>query len=258
MNHFQSHYLFVLFILQLIGAPGPTGFIGLPGPVGPATILHGSASGGDDGISNIYYSTSPQILVTANSTRNETLQYTVDLGVVTGFDASENTVAIIEASITSRIELIQDYFDDDDAVAGLGAVYLEFLAYEGCTDAVSCAAVTPTTLLPGRIPIHAVNMATDYGDNDDSTTVKAFLSTDQAMFLLNGGATGDYFLQAVFSLYAAAKIGDEDLVDVIKLPYDDFVGTRNRRLTTSDVEVSVDSWVMVVSDAQDASISSAV
>lgn len=216
------------------------------------------------------YSSGPQVIESRGNVSGyvatDALQYTIDLGIVSGVSCQE-TVATIQASITSRIEVLFEDFDDDNSMSGLGAVYLELLAYEGCTDATSCASVTPTTLVPGRVPIHAVNMAMDIGDQDDATFLNDFLSTDQAMFVLDEGS-GSFFLQAVFSLYSAAlyqdDAGGEDAAEMT-LPYDEIVNStnstrnlstknRSRSLSTwySDVKVTVDSWVMVINNAQNA------
>ena len=229
---------------------------------GPGTIIGaGGANGG--GIASILYSSGPQVIDSRSDVdgylATDSLQYTIDLGIVSGVSCQE-TVATIQASITSRIEVLFEDFDDDNSMSGLGAVYLELLAYEGCTDATSCASVTPTTLVPGRVPIHAVNMAMDIGDQDDATFLNDFLSTDQAMFVLDEGS-GSFFLQAVFSLYTAGLYIDSSLnATEMTLPYDVIVNNstrkleknRSRRLTYSDVQVTVDSWVIVINNAQNA------
>ena len=230
--------------------------IGPQGPQGPTTVISGDNTGGG-GIKMIFYDATETVLEVYDADNggvDNNVVSTFDLGVVPG-PSCEDTVAVVKASLTSRIIISVDEFDDYDSAAGLGAVYLEILAYSGCTDAVSCAAVTPTALLPGKIPIHAVNMAVDMGDQQDSTLLNDYLSTDQANFVLAGKGSGDFFLQGQISIYAAAESVHRGKggIDDIKLPYDDIVFRRNRKLSeVTNVTVTLDNYMAVVSSPQNA------
>ncbi len=162
----------------------------------------------------------------------------VDLGVVKGYEAKKtpvkDTMAMVQASFTTTVQLFADSNDDDDFVVSEGAgVWLSILAYSGCDSAASCeaAGVSPTPLIPEEVEMMAVDRSfVLYAGNvlsDDISTGLGVFSTNEANFLLVGKGNDDIFLKAKFRIGLGTAAGEYD---------------------TSDAEIIVKDWVVFVED----------
>jgi len=162
----------------------------------------------------------------------------LDLGVVKGYETKKtpvkDTMAMVQASFTTIVQLFADSNDDDDFVVSEGAgVWLSILAYSGCDSAASCeaAGVSPTPLIPEQVEMMGVERSFELQANnvinDDISTGLGVFSTNEANFLLVGKGNDDIFLKAMITI---------DL------------GTAASEYDTSDAEIIVKDWVVFVED----------
>jgi hypothetical protein len=179
----------------------------------------------------------------------------VTLGVVTGI-ANHDLVKVISATISTRLLLDFDDFDDDNTVGGVAGAWMEILAYQDCDSVSSCASVEPEKLIPGRIPLSGMSKQIDCGDADDATFHTAYTSSTQAKFVLNQGAGSSYFLRARLIVKTKAKfwyyqkdLDDDDTIRPIWAYGDDDDHRRKLSHPHSNSGMWVDDYVIVIKDA---------
>lgn len=149
----------------------------------------------------------------------------IDLGVVTESKTLEETLALVQASLTLKIEqTFRTNSADVEMSNNLSSnVYLQLLAYPDCTSASACQAanITPTPLVPEQVPM--LGLFRDYRITNGVETQgialwEYLVTTNSANFILAGKGTGEFFLQAKISIDNSSESrteGDSVSIDVL-------------------------------------------
>ena len=225
---------------------GPKGDKGDTGAPAPDAIV----GAGTTGTPLVLFSSTPALMELSVSTDSSgSLECDIPFGTVAGNNVNPTT-AVVSISVTGRIFLDFDDFDDDNSLGGVGASFLEILAFEGCTDLASCSGITPTVIPPGRLPVLGMSEEVLIGDNDDSLMTTGYVGTDNLQFVLAGPNTGDYFLAGRFRLFGETATSDDGKDDGELVPQPgDIGGGIRRQLQTADVDLWVDQYVAVITPA---------
>jgi hypothetical protein len=145
-------------------------------------------------------------------------QFYLDLGLIKGRSSKTETIELLQTSFTTSIDFDLEVDDDDVDSQFRAQVFLEILAYAGgCDSAAACeaAGVTPTPLIPEKVEMNGWYREIDYEANedalDDFNWQDCMTSTNEAQFLLAGMGSGDFFLQARFTIDLFASADSNEL-----------------------------------------------